>query len=237
MEPVKYHILSTKEMAAELVRQAMAHGLEIDSQPLISILEKDPAEISEMIRKVDAGWAVFTSAHAVRAVHRAWNKDLPFPWKICCLEGSTLNEVNSLFGGAQVCARGTYSRELAEAILRLSPGEPMVFFCGNRRRPELPELLRQSGIRLEEIIVYETRVNQVALGKTYDAILFFSPSGVDSFFSANQVRPETVCFAIGRTTAEALRSLVPNQVITGAFPSPKRLVEALIHHYDPSLTP
>ncbi len=237
MEKVKYHILSTKEMPADLVRQASIHGLEIDSRPLISILEKDPAEISERIQKVDAGWAVFTSANAVRAVHRAWNQDLPLPWKIGCLEGSTLEQLNSLFPGVRVCARGTHSRELAGAILLQNPTGPFLFFCGNRRRPELPALLREAGIPLQELIVYETKVNQVALGNTYDAILFFSPSGVESFLSANPVPPETICFAIGRTTAETLKSLIPNQVVTGAFPSPKRLVAALIHHYDPAPTP
>ena len=42
----------------------------------------------------------------------------------------------------------------------------------------------------------------------FDAILFFSPSGVESFFMNNEIDKETMLFSIGKTTAKALQQRV-----------------------------
>src|SRR5258706_9822828 len=41
--------------------------------------------------------------------------------------------------------------------------------------------------------------------KVYDGILFFSPSGVESFFNTNEVNEQTILFAIGNTTATEIK--------------------------------
>jgi uroporphyrinogen-III synthase len=81
----------------------------------------------------------------------------------------------------------------------------VVFFCGNIRRDELPNKIRSEGGDMEEVVVYETEELPEKLTKDYDGILFFSPSAVQAFYQHNQPAKHTVLFAIGKTTAEALR--------------------------------
>ncbi|WP_257603665.1 uroporphyrinogen-III synthase [Riemerella anatipestifer] len=49
-------------------------------------------------------------------------------------------------------------------------------------------------------IVYETELLYPTLNKKYDALVFFSPSGVRSFVKNNSITDEMV-FCIGNTTA------------------------------------
>ena len=69
----------------------------------------------------------------------------------------------------------------------------------------LPENLKKHGVQLEELIVYKTRLTPKKLDARPDAILFFSPTAVRSFFSLNELFPETAVFAMGTTTARALK--------------------------------
>ena len=45
-----------------------------------------------------------------------------------------------------------------------------------------------------------------------DAILFFSPSGIESYLKDNTITDEK-CFCIGTTTAEALQEITENIII------------------------
>lgn len=63
--------------------------------------------------------------------------------------------------------------------------------------------------------MYETEETPVKLEKQYDGILFFSPSAVQAFYKQNQPAKKTVLFAIGKTTAEALREHKAKNVVVG----------------------
>ncbi|MCC8142570.1 MAG: uroporphyrinogen-III synthase [Tannerellaceae bacterium] len=72
--------------------------------------------------------------------------------------------------------------------------ESYYFFCGQRRLNEIPERLSGAAISYKEVIVYETELTPQTLEKTYEGILFYSPSGVESFFSANHPGKATLFF-------------------------------------------
>jgi uroporphyrinogen-III synthase len=73
--------------------------------------------------------------------------------------------------------------------------------------------MKKNGINLKELIVYETRLTPVELKESPDAILFFSPTAVRSFFSVNTLQDNTRIFAMGRTTAAALTNFTSNDII------------------------
>jgi uroporphyrinogen-III synthase len=77
----------------------------------------------------------------------------------------------------------------------------------------LPENLTKHGIHLTELIVYETRLTPVHLEEQPDAVLFFSPTAVKSFFSLNELSPGATAFAMGTTTAATLKQFTKNPVI------------------------
>jgi uroporphyrinogen-III synthase len=105
------------------------------------------------------------------------------------------------------------------------------FFCGDQRRDELPEKLQQAGIGVRELVVYRTRQTPHHLEKGYEGIVFFSPSAVHSFFSLNKAPAATVLFAIGRTTAEAIRQYSANPMICGVSPEKDALIRLAMNHF------
>ncbi len=88
--------------------------------------------------------------------------------------------------------------------------------------------LKNKGIKLTEIIVYQTTLTPVAIEKKYDGILFFSPSAVESFFSRNTIPPTTTLFSIGTSTVEALKKFSSNKIIKGDEPDKVKLVTKAI---------
>jgi len=99
---------------------------------------------------------------------------------------------------------------LAEHILARTVERRLLFLCGDRRRDELPDRLREGGIELEEICVYRTLLRGdldfSGLARP-EWIVFFSPSGVEAVLAANPpVLSRAKLVAIGETTAEALRA-------------------------------
>jgi uroporphyrinogen-III synthase len=62
----------------------------------------------------------------------------------------------------------------------------------------------------------------------YNGILFFSPSAVHSFFKKNKANPDTVFFAIGETTANAISVYTNNKIITGNTPAKGELLKLAV---------
>lgn len=118
-----------------------------------------------------------------------------------------------------------------ESASSASAALPVIFFCGDQRRDELPGQLRQQDIQLQEITVYYTHPTPHRLAKSYTGIAFFSPSAVHSFFSSNTPAPETVLFAIGETTEQAIRTHSSNPTIRSASPEKGSLIRLAIDHF------
>ena len=89
------------------------------------------------------------------------------------------------------------------------------FFCGNIRSDEIPSKLIENDIIFEEIEVYKTTLNPKKFERQFDAVLFFSPSGVRSFVSENKMNnSKAIC--IGTTTATEAKKYTENVVIANA---------------------
>ena len=142
-------------------------------------------------------------------------------WKIYCI-GKT--EVAMRFGEDAIAGNAHSAKELAEKMIRTHDGREVYFFCGDRRRDELPDLLRKQGFTVHELTVYRTVTTPHRLAHPYDGISFFSPSAVESFFSVNAVASEVPLFAIGETTAETIRRCCTNPVVVGGRPDKEDLI-------------
>lgn len=168
---------------------------------------------------------IFTSANAVRAVVSVL-QTIP-EWKIYCVGSETRKRATLFFGASAILDHAGNAEGLAGKIIQQKPTHA-VFFCGDQRREVLTEKLSESGIMLQELIVYRTQVTPVKLTKTYDAILFFSPTAVVSFFSMNSTAPQTVLFALGTTTASALKNACRNEVVISPKPDKEFLLQMAI---------
>jgi len=106
--------------------------------------------------------------------------------------------------------------------------KPVVLhWCGNRRRDQLGDQLKKAGFKYVDMEVYQTELNTIPWPEREpDAILFYSPSGVEAFRQSGGFKrtlPEL--FAIGSTTGEALSLESGKNVHIPTEPSTEALLE------------
>lgn len=132
--------------------------------------------------------------------------------------------------GFNVIAYTGYASDLAEIISLIYKNETFTFFSGNLRRDVLPNTLKENGITFNEIEVYETNITSKKIKEKLDGILFFSPSGVESYFKLNTIKEE-ICFCIGETTAEALDEKGIKNYIIAEKPSIDLVIQDVINEF------
>ena len=141
---------------------------------------------------------IFTSQNAVAAIK---DKNIEIE-HVFCVGQNTREALENL--GYNVMLHAEHARALGQKITIQYPEATFTFFCGNKRRDALPELLHKHNINLTEIEVYKTSLNIKEFQRTFNAIMCFSPSGVQSYFGANKPQKETIV-CIGNTTATAAK--------------------------------
>lgn len=153
---------------------------------------------------------IFTSQNAAQSILlHPKQKELKSKNVFCVgIKTKALLEEN----GFNVIVYVDYASDLAEIITLIYSKESYTFFSGNLRKETLPKALKEANIQLNEIQVYETTLTPHKLEVPVEGLLFFSPSGVESYLSENKIKKET-CFCIGETTAEALFQVTKNIVI------------------------
>lgn len=223
----KYTILSTKTLPAILLEIAEENGVLLRIHGFVQIAPlyistEFKAAINQLVHTCDV--SVFTSANAILPV-----KELIAPTQICCISGHTLDMVQQFFPQATIIATADNATELANEMIAKGHIRSAVFFCGNKRLDKLPNLLQQNNIDLKEVVVYETIPVPVPIEGSIDGVLFFSPSGVESYFHFNKIEPGTICFAVGPTTAKAIKAYTNNIVVVNEEkPSAKNLLQLAI---------
>ena len=131
--------------------------------------------------------------------------------------------------GFNVIAYTGYAADLAEIITLIYANESYTFFSGNLRRETLPEALKEAKVKFNEIQVYETTLTPQKIETSVDAIMFFSPSAIESYLKENKIKNET-CFCIGTTTSSALEGITKNIVIADQ-PTIADVIEEVIAEY------
>lgn len=210
-------IISTKKLTApqkELLLNADISFVEADFIKPEPIEFKCPPHIKN---------AVFTSKNAVKPVLKENVKiDNCF-----CVGDKTeaLLEKN----GLTVLEKAYQAKALAEKIIKNHADKDFIFFCGDKRREELPEFLNKHNINLQEIEVYKTELNSKQIEGNFDGVMFFSPSAVQSFVLRNEFENMTA-FCIGKTTqAEAKK--YTNNIITANKASIENVIVQVIKYY------
>ena len=226
------HLLSTRPLSGRLIEQAAEEGIVLDTLSFISTTPVADEALGRRIRDLAGGplVVVFTSMNAVEAV-TAWLKEVPETWRIFCIGSATRQLVEKFFGARGIADTAESASALAENIIRQKGVQEVFFFCGDHRREELPSILQQHGITVNEWIVYRTIQTPQPTEQLYDGIAFFSPSAVESFFSVNTVAAGTRLFAIGRTTAAAIDAFCTNQVDISDQPEKDALIRKMIEYF------
>jgi uroporphyrinogen-III synthase len=227
----RIQILSTKKISDSLIELAAAKNICIDELNFIETEEWISEETKRRIVQLSGKniTAVFTSSNAVNAVGKIAKNQTT--WKIFCIEPATKKTVQHVFSNSPISGAAKDAAELSEKIIEDKSVKQIVFFCGNQRRDWLPSQLKKNGIDVEELIVYKTIEKPQTVSKKYDGILFFSPSGVKSFFVKNHLKEETKIFAIGKTTAHEVKSFSNNTIVISEIPDTEKLIGDVIKYF------
>lgn len=232
MQQNKISILSTRPLDESLIEQAKQSGIEIDR---LSFIKTEPIQHTEVQHEIASALrqspaVVFTSMNAVEAVADELHGQQP-RWKIYSTGGTTKQMAKKYFGEKSIAGTAGSAAELAVLIAGEGNEDEVIFFCGDQRRNELPDILRSHDIDVKEITVYQTTALPHKIEKQYHGILFFSPSAVECFFSNNKTGDQTVLFAIGNTTATTIKKHCKNKIIVADEPGKENLVTKMIGYY------
>lgn len=222
-QPIR--ILSTKKLLVNQKQFLLNANMSLVEADFISIKQKKVAieTINENL--------IFTSQNAVLSlienIESTETLDLLKKKNVFCVGMKTkaLLEEN----GFNVVAYTGYAADLAEIITLIYNKEKFSFFSGNLRRDTLPEALKEAKIVFNEMEVYQTILNPQKVNGPFDGILFYSPSGIESYLKNNKITKET-CFCIGTTTAEALEKTINNVVIANQ-PTVENVIIQCINFY------
>lgn len=106
------------------------------------------------------------------------------------------------------------AKELSEFIIENCGKEKFIHFCGNLALDILQEKLPLQNIGYKKVVVYETELIYPKVEEGFDAIAFFSPSGVRSFVANNPLNFKQI-FAIGETTASEVMKHTSQKIFIG----------------------
>jgi uroporphyrinogen-III synthase len=150
---------------------------------------------------------VFTSQNAVEAVFSSSEKEKCVNKNVFCVGEKTKSLL--IKNNQRVIKMCQNSFELGHFIAKNHENDEFLFCCGSRKKEDLPRILSEQQIPLTEIEVYETLLTPKKIEAPLDGILFYSPSGVESFMSQNVIGDaKGIC--IGPSTAEALNPYTTN---------------------------
>lgn len=217
-------ILSTKKLSASQRQYLLNAGFIvteadfIQTEPLAFNLEKSYQGL------------IFTSQNAVEALLQSSYKSLLAEIPCFCVGSKTQQLLQQ--SHAHVLATAHNAAELAEQIITEYATFKFVFFCGDLRRDELPNLLSKHQISLDEVQVYRTQLTPHKITNQPDALLFFSPSAVASYVQQNTIE-NAICFCIGQTTAAALQGQAMQVIVAHQPTIENTLIQAIQYYRKP----
>lgn len=214
-------ILSTKILSSNQKQELLNANFNVIEADFIKTESKD-FELKEVNDNL-----IFTSQNAVHSFLQHPKSAELKTKNVFCVGLKTKILLSE--SGFNVIAYTGYAADLAEIITLIYSNESYTFFSGNLRRETLPKALKEAKIKFNEIQVYETTLTPHLIKTPVDGILFFSPSGVESYLKDNTIKKE-ICICIGDTTAESLVKFTKNIVIAEQ-PTIEDVIEECINEY------
>ncbi|HUH51750.1 MAG TPA: uroporphyrinogen-III synthase [Flavobacterium sp.] len=217
----KIKLLSTRKLSEADKAMLPADRFDLIEEDFISItfLNFNFPEKTDLL--------LFTSQNAVISVLK---NPLSYALKdidVICVGEKTkeLLETN----GFKVIDFAHYASALSEIIRDNYIAYSITFFSGNLRRETLPSLFKKYRTIYKEIRVYQNDFSPKRINQKLDALLFYSPSGVESYLLYNSFSDE-ICFSIGTTTSDALLPYTSN-IINSEKPTIQSVLEKVIEYY------
>lgn len=221
---MKAGILSTKTLSPGKRELLLSAGLSLVEKNFIAIR---PLEFN---LNLDCNNIIFTSKNAVRIVLDLLPASRLAEKNIFCVGEVTAGLLEG--NGLKVTEFANYGVDLAQRIRQNHARQEFLFICGKKRRPDLPIFLRQNGIPLKEVTVYDTIPTPTKISRIFEGILFLSPSAVKSYCSMNDLA-HSRAFCIGKTTASEAGKFT-DRISVANKPTIENLVVQVVKYFKPT---
>lgn len=221
------HIVSTRKLTSDKVASLHSNGWKFTHHDFISKVIEVPVDLTaESIHQ----HVVLTSITGVKSflqIVKQLNLHLA-DYQIYCISRGTKEYAAA--SGLNIKEIAPTASALADEILKDAEVKSVTHVSSNLRREELADKLLKAGVVVHDVTAYRTGFTPIAIDPSYDAIVFFSPSAVDSFLSLNNVR-NVPCFCIGKTTGDYARQTGYRNVYIADAPSEDILLQTIINYY------
>ena len=217
-------VFSTKTLSLDQ-KSSLSSKIGISMSDFITIRNNrlKPKVVNNPIKNV-----VFTSQNAVEALLNNFAPiELEFE-NIYCVGRRTKRLIEKKIG--KVTHIENSATKLGNYLVENFVDKDITFFCGNIRRDELPHILKKNNITVEEIECYKTSFTPRKIENKYRGILFYSPSGIESFLKENAASDTTV-FCIGETTAATAKKYFKN-VLVAQLPTVESLIKSVNQYFE-----
>lgn len=225
-----FKILITRQLSGRQVEYARLLNLDPVIKPALEF--KFPEywdEVLKVITEHDRASWVFTSSNGVKALEALIGKGFQVnPQRTIYAVGSKTQEALQKLGLESVIPRIQDGAHLADKIIAEQEKE-VLYFHGNLSRDEMTNMLTGNDISVTGLEVYETIIHPVEMpAAPVEGILFYSPSAVEGFKrGAGFNRELPRLFAIGQTTAAALREETDQSVVVARQPDTKIMLQTV----------
>lgn len=222
-------ILSTKSLSTNAIEYADTLGVKINC---VDFIQTEAVHFDEQQinwNTLDA--VVFTSSNAVRYFFGEGGGRVPAGKTIFSLSGKTAAELKEY--GITPTFTAINAAALAGAIIGVKAVKNLLHVCGNLKLETIETQITSAGINYHPLVVYNTYYGDAQpLTEQYDGIMFFSPSGVQSYLRGNSIQPDVIYCCIGQTTADSLRALNTHaQIIVPEIPSPEAMTVEVARYF------
>ncbi|MFX4266054.1 uroporphyrinogen-III synthase [Aliarcobacter butzleri] len=161
------------------------------------------------LKKYDA--LVFTSKNGVKAIN-SFNQD----WKNIpsyAIAQKTANTIIKLGGVVQFIGNSGHGNDFAYELKNVLKDKKVLYVKALKTVSNLPNILKENGIFLDEIIAYKTSCKKSNIILEENSIFIFtSPSSVECFFKQYSWKNSYKAIVIGKTTAEFLPSNINYEI-------------------------
>ncbi len=219
---LKTQVFSTKKLTTAQLQRFDAR-IRVDSEDFIKI---SPNRVSPIVLKKKVKNAIFTSKNAVEGLLTNISTDeLDFE-NIYCVGRKTRRIIQKKIG--KVAHFENNATDLANHLVEFIEGTEATHFCGNLSIDDIPNILGEAHITVNSVETYKTKLSGQKMDDAVEGVLFFSPSGVESYLNNN--RPNKIAYCIGETTATAARKHF-NDVKVAKIPDVESVIDLVNEDY------
>ncbi len=226
-------VLVTRQLNQNQLELARKLGLKLSCNPILQFdYPKQWEEIHTNLSKFNPDALAFTSKHGVEG-YRRYSLDFPVSssGKVVYAVGPSTAEQLFKTGLNAHVPELHNAAALARFIIDEMGTGKIAWFCGNRRREEFENLLSDAGFEVLAVVAYQTLANpEIADVDRYRALVFYSPSAVEAFLGEHEI-PDLPVFAIGPTTALALRDAGFSEIIESDDTKTETLLKSIADYY------